>query len=276
MQKMPTETSNRRIVITGAAGRIGTLLRARLGHSPGVEFVLLDRESDGQAGILPADLSRNDADWTGLFAGVDAILHLAADPRPTAPWWSISENNITATLNVFRAAVAHKVRRVVYASSLQTMEGYRYGRGPITPEMSPRPTNWYGVSKLMGESMAKFFTEDHGLSTVCLRIGRPQTDGARPRKTPPYWERTKILITEDLCQGVEKAVFATQIEFAVLPLVSDNPGMRWDLSETRRLLGYSPTPTEPLGSPALTTRLRAALSWAHKRVLNPAWQHYWD
>lgn len=266
----------RRIAITGAAGRIGSQLRNHLGGALGYELVLIDRESGGDAEIFPADLAQYTPEWSELFSGVDSVLHLAGDARPRAPWSSVADNNVEATFNVFRAAAEQGVRRVIYASTLMSMEGYRFGRGPIAFDALPRPVSFYAASKLMGEAIARQFAQERGISVICLRFGAVQSRDAPPGRDWTDWTHSKWLSAEDLCQAVEKAILAENVSFAILPLASDNPGMRWDLSETRRVLGYSPTKSTPLPGPPLHIKIRSLLGLVHKRFFDPTWRYYWD
>lgn len=272
---MSFQDSRRRIVVTGAAGRIGRRLQARLGDATSYDIVSVDRDDRGEPGIHSADLSRYDTEWTDLFAGADTVIHLAGDPRPTAPWQSVAENNIEATLHVFRAASEHNVRRVIYASTLMTMEGHRFGSGPISADTQPRPTSFYAASKLMGESIGRQFSQVEGMSVICLRIGAVQVDRTSPSPDVNAWRRTKWLSGDDLCQAFEKAILADVQGFAILPLVSDNDGMRWDLTETRRVIGYKPTRPGSLRPIYMHVRIRGLLGHVYKRLFDPAWRDYW-
>lgn len=133
---------------------------------------------------------------------------------------------------------------MVFASSNWVLGGYRFTDERLTPELTPWPVNAYGMAKLAGERIGKSFAERHGLSVICFRIGYAQREpGNRPGPHMAWglWGQAMWLSDRDLCQGFEKAVLAPpELRFAVLNLMSDNPGMRWDLSETRRLLGYAP------------------------------------
>src|SRR5689334_971900 len=107
---MPTPV----VLITGAAGNLGGKLRRHLeGRYP---LRLLDRDPRGEAAIRAADLSRRDEDWLKAFDGVDVVVHLAADPTAQQTWPNLVAPNLDALVNVFLAAAAAGVRRVVYAS----------------------------------------------------------------------------------------------------------------------------------------------------------------
>ena len=267
---MDEREQTRRIVITGAAGRVGGRLRTHFEGLPGYDVILIDSDCQGASGIHSVDLSGYDRNWTDLFAGADAIIHLAGDPRPSAPWASVARNNIEATFNIFRAAAAHGVRRVVYASSLMTMEGHRFGSGSIVVDTPARPVSFYGVSKLVGEEIGSQFARKGSMSVICLRIGVVQIGDARVGRDLNGWRRSKWLCGEDLCQAFENAIQAADTNYAILPVVSDNADMRWDISETCRALGYTPTRCEASQRPYLHVRIRGLIGWIHKRWLDPA------
>jgi hypothetical protein len=232
---------NRTVLITGAAGNIGRKLSAhfaRLGWSlRRLDVAASDPE------MVACDLAAWDEAWVKQFAGVDAVVHLAGDPRPEAPWESIERLNIDLLLNVYEAAARQGVRRLVFASSNWTVAGHRFGTEPLTTDIEPHPVNPYGVSKLIGERLGRSYRDRWGLSTICLRIGYNQRPPNRPGPQMGWgaWGQEMWLSDRDLCDGFEKAVLAgAELGFAVLNLMSDNPGMRWDIETTRRTIGYAP------------------------------------
>jgi len=121
--------------------------------------------------------------------GVDAVVHLAGDPRPDAPWDSVLENNIHGTKVMFDAAVEAGVERFVYASSNHAVGHFETERKPdlYQPEDEfrldgtelPRPGNFYGVSKAAGETLGRYYHDEHDLSVCCIRIGN-LTEGHPP------------------------------------------------------------------------------------------------
>ena len=265
-----------RIVITGAAGRVGLKLIAHFAAIESFELVLIDRDSRGNDAIHEADLRRYDPAWTELFSKTDAVVHLAGEAHPDAPWASQAADNLEPSLNVFRAATENGVRRVVYASSLQTMLGYRYASQPIAADAQPRPVSFYGAAKLFCEAMARRFAEDGKFSAICLRLGGVETGNEPPARKMSVHARGIWLATSDLCQAFEKAILAEDVRFAVLPVASDNFAMPWDLSETRRTIGYAPTEGYAKHASAVTTKIKSALGWAYRRYIDPRWRNYWD
>jgi len=231
----------RTVLITGAGGNIGGKLRAHFAEL-GWTLRLLDIDPRGDTAIRQADLAQWDESWVRQFAGVDAVIHLAGDPRAHASWASVQRLNIDLTANVYAAAVQQRARRVVFASSNWVMAGHRPAGRPLTTDMEPYPINPYGVSKLVGERMGLSAHERHGVSVICFRIGYLQRGDNRPGPHMGWsrWGQAMWLSNRDLCQAMERAVLADGVGFAVLNLMSDNPGMRWDIETTKRVIGYAP------------------------------------
>lgn len=229
------------VLITGAAGNLGRKLRDHL-EALGWALKLVDRDAHGDSAVVAADLAVWSDDWTSLFSGVDAVVHLAGNPSPEGSWASIQRLNLDLTQNVYEAAARAGVARFVFASSNWVLAGYRDGDGPLTPELDPAPVNAYGASKLFGERLGRSYHERWGLSVVCLRIGFSQRGENRPgpHMKMGLWGQAMWLSDRDFCHGVERSVLADGIGFTVVNLMSDNPGMRWDLTKTRQLLAYAP------------------------------------
>ena len=230
------------VLITGATGNIGRKLRQHL-CSQEIRLRLLCLNPMRDAGVMTADLSVYDDTWAREFANVDVVIHLAGDPYATASWDSVQRNNIDLTLNVFRAAQTHCAKRIVFASSNWVMAGYRFGTERLTTSLAPRPINAYGCGKLLCERAGRQLSQQSGISFIVLRIGcsqHIQGNEPGPHIEHGLWGQQMWLSDRDLCHGVERAVFAEHVPFAVLNLISDNPGMRWDIDETRRVIGYMP------------------------------------
>ena len=229
------------VLITGAGGNLGGKLRRHF-VALGWTLRLLDVDTHGDTAIGAHDLAVWDEAWARQFAGVDAVVHLAGQPRPDAPWNSIQRLNIDLTLNVFEAAVRQGAKRLIFASSNWTVAGHRFADFPLTTEVEPHPVNPYGVSKLIGERLGRSYHERWGLSVICFRIGYCQRGENRPGPHMGWgdWGQLMWLSDRDFCNGVERAVLAEGVGFAVLNLMSDNPGMRWDIETTKRLIGYAP------------------------------------
>ncbi len=242
------------VLITGAGGNLGTKLRQHF-TSLGWTLRLLDRASGGDPAILQCDLSKWHDSWVQQFRDVDAVIHLAAAPSPETPWSVIQTQNIDLTLNVYEAAARQGAKRLVFASSNWTVAGHRFETSKLTTDIEPAPVNPYGVSKLIGERLGRSYHERWGMSVICLRIGYCQKGENLPGPTMNWgeWGQLMWLSNRDFCQAMERAVAVENVGFAVLNLMSDNPGMRWDIKTTEKVIGYAP---KDGAAPSLTDAAR--------------------
>jgi uronate dehydrogenase len=257
------------VLITGAAGNLGAKLRHHLHGRHALR--LLDRDPRGDPAIRPADLSVWGADWVEHFRGADVVVHLAADPTAQQAWPNLIAPNVDAVIHAFQAAVAGGVRRLVYASSNHVLGGYSDDPEParLTPRTPPRPgaryvvrgerrdSTPYGSAKLFGERLGRCFAAAHGLEVVAVRIGWVQPGENRPEDIPPergLWFRLMWLSNRDYCHLMERCIVAELPErFVVVNGMSNNTGMRWDLEDAHRILGYQPrddVTRSGLGSPS--------------------------
>lgn len=236
-----------RILITGINGIIGTVLHKALQNN--YDVYGLDREQPFSDRILSADI----ADYGQLtnairqFSPLDAIIHLAGDPSVKASWESVLNANIIGTRNIFEAARELEVPRVVYASSNHATGAYQGFEPdmntftqPDTPKISPqdpvRPDSEYGVSKVFGEAIARYYSDRWGIQAICLRIGAVLSDD-NPTKDP---QNRKIWLSHrDMVQLVEKSL-STNVAFGIYYGVSNNQGAFWDISNARADLGFEP------------------------------------
>jgi len=230
----------RTILITGAAGNVGAKLSAHFRSTGAYDLRRLDKRAEGD--IVPADFGNYHQSWAGHFRGVDTVLHLAGNPSGRSSWASVKRDNIAATQHVLRAAREAEVRRVVFASTNQVMLGYRFAAGPVTTDMPPRPLSPYGISKLMGEELGRAFHEETGIDFLALRIGYFQRGENLPGAHLQIgeWGQSMWLSNRDMNQAAERAIAAASFGFAVVNLVSNNLGMRWDIAHTRDVIGYVP------------------------------------
>ena len=225
-------------VLTGARGNLGGKLAAAL--SPTYQLRSLDLL--GGEDCIAADLAVYDDSWTRHFEGAQTVLHFAGEPLPTASWARVHRGNIVATANVLRAARLHSVRRVIFASTNQIMAGYRFSDEIVTTDMPPAPLNPYAVSKLCCEEAGRAFSAETGISFIAFRIGNigPGENLPRPGMGIGLWGQQMWLSNRDFVDAIQAAIDVRDVPFAILNLVSNNSNMRWDLTETRRVLGFTP------------------------------------
>lgn len=230
---------NKKVLITGASGRIGSLIARKLGQQ--YEFVLTDVREPADTYGFPftlADLA-DMATIRPLFDNVHTVIHLGADPRTHAPWESLLPNNLIATYNVLQAAHEAGCQRVIYASSINAVSGYP-NDVKIHPDMPVRPPNLYGATKAWGEAAARFYADQLGLSCFCLRFG-----WVLPRDSDhiqPDSDMLDIVLTyDDLVRLMAACLEApASVHFGIFHVLSNNRHNRLDISETCRILGYDP------------------------------------
>jgi NAD+ dependent glucose-6-phosphate dehydrogenase len=226
------------VVITGAAGNIGGKLRAHLRARGEYITRLVDVEARGDAEIFGADLANYDERWSAIFAGADAVVHLAANGDPAASWDKLLGPNIDASLNIYLAAARHGVKRVVLASSVWAVASRFDDKEPILAGEPSPGSNPYGATKLFAERIGKTFARVHGISTVALRLGHCRPGANEPGPASSALEDAYWISNGDICNGLECAIRADVRGFSVVNLISANPGSRWSLAEARDLLGY--------------------------------------
>lgn len=227
-----------KILITGAAGRIGTIYRKHLGDAHPLR--LHDRKPIADPGPHETLIGGLEDLETARTAcqGIDTVIHLAADPNNRGEFYqSLHTNNFVATYNLYTAAHEAGCKRVIFASSVHATTGLSTDRRQVT-EDEHCPGNVYGVSKSFGESLANYFAHVQGMSSICFRFGAVCPPLEFLRKAPA-WERDVYLGPRDLCQLLDRAV-STDVHYAVLNASSDNANNRFDLTRTRQVLGYRP------------------------------------
>jgi nucleoside-diphosphate-sugar epimerase len=240
----------RRVLVTGMSGLIGGAFRTAVEgryalsalnrrHVPGIDCHLADL-GDLEA-IAPA------------FAGIDTVVHLAAAAGDHQAPEDILRSNVAGTYHVFEAARRAGVKRVIFASSGATVSGWerepplshvvagRYEEAgswsPLTHEAPIRPGGLYGASKVWGEALARTYADAHGMSMICLRIGRvrPEDRPIDPRDFSVWCSRRDVVRMLVACVDAPAS-----LRFDVFYVVSDNRWSYRDLGHARAVLGWTP------------------------------------
>lgn len=176
-----------RVLITGAAGRLGRVLRNGLAKPERI-LRLLDIAQLGspreREEIWTADAT-NLAEMVDAMAGVDVVVHLAAYPEE-APWETIFPLNYSLTYAVFEAAHRAGVKRVVFASSVQAV-GFHPLETTLDATARIRPSGYYGVSKAFGEALASLYADKYVSSASARRIITSTSFTESPRTPARAW-----------------------------------------------------------------------------------------
>lgn len=228
---------DQRVLVTGAAGILGRLMRTRLAR-PGrvlrlLDIAPLDPSAPGEAVEILTGFITDAAVMARACEGVDAIIHLGGISREDA-WDRILEVNIDGTHTVLEAARAAGVARVVLASSNHAV-GFRAigeaGPGGLPGDSSPRPDTYYGVSKAVIESLGSLYHSRFGMDVSCLRIGSCF-------ERPADVRQLSLWMSPDDCARLLEACLATETPgYRVLWGVSANTRAVVSLAEGEAI-GY--------------------------------------
>ena len=226
-----------RILITGPGGRVGTQIVPLLREHFALRLLdakPLQAEADDE--VIEADI-RDFAALRAACEGVHALIHLAAVPDEDDFHTRLLPMNLVGGYHAFEAARQAGVRKVLFASTGQTVLNYPKGEW-VTPEMPTRPSTVYACTKLFGEALGRHYTDVHGLSVICVRICYFQPYDSPLLKTEPALRR-EWCSPRDLAQLIVKSI-RTDLKFAVFFGVSNNTGRFWDIRNAQEQVGYDP------------------------------------
>jgi nucleoside-diphosphate-sugar epimerase len=223
----------RRVLITGAAGRIGRAIAPLL---PG-DWLVRRTDRFAADGIEALEITDLDV-CRAAFAGMDAVVHLAANPTPDATWDQLVSPNVVGPYTVAQAAADCGVRRLVLASSMHAVSGIDQNVQVRTDDQA-RPGNLYGATKAWAEAIGAWVATSSATTVVALRIGYFAEEFPDPVSTP-VGNRTAWLSPRDAADLVRSAVLADGIDFFVAYGISANQHRRADLSTTIHRLSYQP------------------------------------
>lgn len=240
-----------RVLVAGAGGLIGSVLWEGLAG----EHALLgiDLRRDRAKGIQRTDVRRVRS-LHRAFDGIDAVVDLATGSAVELPWDRV-EADIKGRVNILEAARTHGVRRYVFASSNHVTGMYEHdepyasivagayeGLDPasipqIAVDWPIRPDSPYGTGKAFAEAAARYYAEQHGISSICLRIGTVRAED-RPRTERHY---ATLLSHGDLVRLVDSALQAPlDLRYGVYYGVSANTWRFWDIANAAAELGFEP------------------------------------
>jgi nucleoside-diphosphate-sugar epimerase len=240
------------VVITGAAGLLGTVLTRDLGDR--YRIVGLDRARRRPENVHRVDMAKPRSP-DRLFAGAHAVVDLAGLSSDRTPWHDVWANNLPATMNALEAARRAGARRYVFASSNHVTgmyerempysaivagdyDGLEPGTFPLLDRSRPvRPDGAYALGKALGEAAARWYSDAFGLSAICLRIG---TVNAEDRPKQPRHFAT-LLTHADLLRLVGCALEAPAgLRFGIYYGISRNTWRIWDVADAAAEIGYEP------------------------------------
>ena len=222
-----------RVLLTGAAGALGRVLRTSLKPLTRTlrvsDIAAMDAAGPDEE-MVRCDLA-DEAGMRALLAGVDAVVHMGGI-SVEGPWPPILASNIIGLHNLYEAARSNGVKRVIFASSNHAI-GFRPRTQTIDALDPMRPDGNYGVSKAFGESLSRFYWDRYGLETVCLRIGSCFPE-PRDRRMLITW-----LSYRDMAELVRCSLTAPDVQHTITFGTSANRDAWWD-NKAAAHLGYVP------------------------------------
>jgi uronate dehydrogenase len=239
MTPLPAATPLPKLLITGAAGGLGKVLRQSLQPMAKVLRVS-DIAPLGDAAAHEECVACNLADKAAvqqLVQGVSAIVHLGG-VSVERPFDEILEANIKGVFNLYEAARLHGVQRVVFASSNHVV-GFHQQSDVIDADCAKRPDGYYGLSKSYGEDLSRFYFDRYGVESVCIRIGSSFPE-PKDRRMLHTW-----MSYRDLTELIRCALFAPHVGHTIVYGVSNNRDVWWDNSQAAHLCFVAQDSSEP-------------------------------
>jgi nucleoside-diphosphate-sugar epimerase len=235
----PSDTAKKKILITGAAGKVGTLISRHL-HGQ-YDLCLTDIQKPVQ--LSDCDFHQADiCDYTAfrpLCNGVHTIVHLAAIADENSPWEPLLQNNIIGLYNVFEAAADAGCRRVIFASSIYAVHGYPKDV-LVHTDMPVRPLTLYGTTKVFGEALGSFYAYQRNLPAICLRLGWVLESKNR-HMTMNNLSLDTVITYDDVIRLFNAAIEVSEnIRFGIFHGLSNNRRKRLDIQDTIDIINYHP------------------------------------
>lgn len=225
-----------KLVLTGAAGRLGSYLREPLSKMADslVSTDIADdigKLYDGET-YIKADLASFD-DIYKVVEGADMVIHFGAFVDE-GPFEKLLGPNFVGSYNIWESAFKHGARRVIYASSIHAVGMYPKNEF-IGTDVPHRPDTFYGLAKCFTEDLGKMYWEKRGLESVHLRIlSCLSYEGVNNARALGSW-----LSYDDLVQLVTRAIDTPVTGFSVIYGVSNNDRVPVD-NTNASFLGYRP------------------------------------
>lgn len=223
-----------RILLTGAAGGLGSVLRRGIASYTS-RLRLSDRNllavSSSKEEVVVCDLADGEAVME-LTRDVSMVIHMAGAVGGQLPFDDVLQANCLGFHNLYEGCRLNGVKRVIWGSSNHAI-GFYPRTQRIDASVTPRPDSFYGVSKVFGEAMAQYYWDKFGLESVSLRIGScfPKPTDRRMLST---W-----LSYPDFVHLIECCLKAPRVEHTIVYGVSHNDSLLWD-NRMAAHLGYRP------------------------------------
>jgi NAD+ dependent glucose-6-phosphate dehydrogenase len=231
-------TEEQTVLITGAAGLFGGILRSHWGNR--YQLRLADVQPVENLAAHEAYCETDIVDYPAFLSacrGVDTLIHLAAYPGDGAEFYdTLLRLNIIGGYNAFQAAHEAGCRRIVFASSIDAVGGYAE-EADVGWDRPVYPTTVYGATKCWGEALGRVYAQQHGLSVICVRLCNPHFDQGGS------WGPDDLISgisPRDAAALFSRCVDVDDVAYAIVNGISNHRRGRLDLEITRQVLGFEP------------------------------------
>ncbi|MNI35528.1 dTDP-glucose 4,6-dehydratase [compost metagenome] len=225
----------RKLLITGAAGRIGNVVYQGLQEDGRYDVTGADIHEDLEQGILRMDIA-DEARLAELTEGIDTVLHFAWMKDEDDFLGKVLPGNVAGAYKLYEAAVQGGVRRIVFASSNHATGFYKTEEQP-DPEDPYRPDSFYGLSKCYIELLGRLYADQGKISSINIRIGNfPGDDRPHSERAGHIWisERDMLQLVKCCIEADEGTMYLN------LYGTSANTDNYYDIGYLEKLIGYKP------------------------------------
>ncbi len=233
----------KKVLLLGATGRIGpSLVEEYLKeHQSDYEIIIGIHKKGEHYGLKTRKFHLKSIPCLKrAMKGMDVVVNLAAQSNPDASFEEILHPNIIGAQNVFEAAVQAKIKRVIFASSVHAIRGYKIGE-KVRHNHIPKPTGFYGASKVWGESLCYIYSERYDISCLAIRIGAYVSNDLKQKVCLERENYDYIITQRDMLQLIHKCIVAPKdLKYAILAGISNNHNKYMDLKYTMKTVGYKP------------------------------------
>lgn len=238
-------SDKKRILLTGAAGTIGTSLRKHLKDRYTFRLLChstIPDDMDDSDELVVSDISNFEA-MVEACEGVDAIAHLAIFNR----WKGMTKSQLAqltfdvdmkGTYNIYEAARINGVKTVVFAST-NHVTGMNEKKGIKShPDDPVRPDSIYGAGKAFGEALGRLYVDQYQMRVFCLRIANFNGKDEPGRLYEPG--QSRWFSPRDIAQMTWRCIEAEDLDWGIFYGISNGGEEKWDLSNAKNLLGFEP------------------------------------
>ncbi len=229
----------KKILVTGGFGKIGKhfILNAADNYKIRVADIKTDSKTfSNHIEIIQADLTQLE-NCIDACQNIDIIIHLAGIIDDVSESDEMFDTNLMLNRNIFKAAKIANCKKVIFASSAQTIESYPTDL-QINKDQIVKPRNIYGVAKCFGEALAAYYAYQNNISSICLRIGAYEFPEDHTEMS--FRDLSAYSNPDDINQLISKCIEVENIQFEVFNAISNNRYKRLDITEAQEKLDYHP------------------------------------